>query len=345
MLPLSPRAIAVTAACALLAGSLVAAATPAGAVEAMNPVDIREWEVPYEGRPRDPDVAGPDTVWFVGQTTGYLARLTPSTGEFFKRDLEGRAGPHNLIVGDDGIVWFAGNLNAYIGRYDPETDEIERIEMPEGTAYDPHTMVFDADQSHIWFTSQGANYVGRLTVADRSVDLIEVPTDSARPYGIRIAPDGTPWVALFGTNKLASVDPETLELSEHTLPPEGALPRRLEITEDGRIWYSDYARGRIGRYDPESGEFAEWELPSGDDSAPYGTALDDDGIMWVVESGVRPNLFVGFDTAREKIVSVTPIPSGGGTVRHMDYHAPSGAVWFGADTGTIGKADVAAATE
>ena len=45
--------------------------------------------------------------------------------------------------------------------------------------------------------------------ASRKVDLIPVPTRRSRPYGIIIAPNGTPWVALFGTNKLASIDPRT----------------------------------------------------------------------------------------------------------------------------------------
>ena len=31
-------------------------------------------------------------------------------------------------------------------------------------------------------------------------------------------------------------------------------------------------------------------------------------------------------------------PSGGGAVRHMVYHAPSNSMWFGTDTGTIGRA-------
>ncbi len=57
-------------------------------------------------------------------------------------------------------------------------------------------------------------------------------------------------------------------------------------------------------------------------------------------TGVRPNLFVGFDTQAEKIVSITPVPSGGGTVRHMDYHPQTGSVWFGTDAGTIGMAEV-----
>lgn len=321
-----PHAIAGPFAAAVFSACIAHAPAFAAEPAAKNAIPIKEWKVPYEGRPRDPFVAGPDAVWFVGQTDGYLARLTPSTGEFFQRDLGDDAGPHNTIVGKDGIVWIAGNLNAYIGRYDPETDELQRIKMPDREAADPHTMVFDADQSHIWFTVQGGNLVGRLTLADRNVELIKVPTGWARPYGIRIAPDGTPWIAMFGTNKLASVDPATMTLTEHEIPHAEARPRRLEITPDGRIWYSDYARGKIGRFDPESGDFAEWALPSGAGSKPYGTALDDDGVVWIVETGVSPNLFVGFDTKREEVVSITPVPSGGGTLRHMDYAPEADAV-------------------
>src|SRR5690606_20084437 len=106
------------------------------------------------GRARDPFAAGDNEVWFVGQRGHYVARFTPSTGEFFKKDLPDQAGPHNLIVGSDGIVWYAGNLRGYIGRYDPRTDEITKIEMPDPAARDPHTLVFDEGEKHIWFTVQ-----------------------------------------------------------------------------------------------------------------------------------------------------------------------------------------------
>jgi len=326
--------------CAVMAMAEPLSLAVAAADTAKTPVEIREWEVPYDGRPRDPFAAGPDEIWFVGQVNGYLGRLTPSTGTFMQRDLGEGAGPHNLIVDDSGIVWFAGNRNAYIGRYDPKTDEIERIEMPDAAARDPHTLVFDADQDHIWFTVQHGNFIGRLTLADKSVALIPVPTEGARPYGIKVAPDGTPWVVLLGTNKLASVDPKTLILTEYTIPEEDARPRRVEITKDGRVWYSDYVRSKLGRYDPATSRFSEWSLPSGEKSLPYGTALDDKGRLWIAETGVQPNLLVGFDTNSEEVISVTPVPSGGGTVRHMMYDPQTGAVWFGADTGTIGRADV-----
>ncbi len=317
------------------------APAPADDAAERNPVAIEEWEIDAGGRPRDPFAAGPDTVWFVGQAGDYIGRLTPSAGEVAIRPLEDEPGPHNLIVGSDGIVWYAGNLAGYIGRYDPEADRIERIAMPDPEAGDPHTLVFDEGEAHIWFTVQIGNFVGRLSLADRSVDLIEVPTPNARPYGIKTGPDGTVWVALLGTNKLASVDPETMEIAEHEIPEADARPRRLEVTRDGAVWYADYRRGVAGRFEPAAGRFDEIELTAGPDGRPYGTALDAAGVFWVVETGPQPNRMVGIDTASAEIVSVTAIPSGGGTVRHMHHFAPEGEVWFGADTGTVGRAAVA----
>lgn len=315
---------------------------PALAVDTRSPVQIEEWDVPYESsRPRDPDAVSAHEVWFVGQRGNYLARFNPESGEFHRRDLDDRAGPHNLIVGSDGVVWYAGNLKGYIGRYDPRSGQIDKIAMPDNRARDPHTLLFDAGERHIWFTVQGGNLVGRVTVADRSVDLIPVPTARARPYGIAIVPDGTPWVALFGTNKLASVNPESLALTEHELPHAGARPRRIEATRDGRLYYVDYARGTLGRFDPKTREVAEWAMPSGGGARPYGMAVDSQDRIWFVETGVSPNTFVGFAPDSETFFSVTPIPSGAGSVRHMNYHAPTRTVWFGTDNNTLGRAKVA----
>ncbi|MEM9263732.1 MAG: lyase, partial [Pseudomonadota bacterium] len=74
------------------------------------------------------------------------------------------------------------------------------------------------------------------------------------------------------------------------------------------------------------------------ESRPYGMAMDGDGDIWVVETGSKPNMFIGFDPDTEAFFGSTAAPSGGGTIRHMHYHAPSGSVWFGADTNYIGRA-------
>lgn len=306
-------------------------------------VEIREWKVPYEAsRPRDPFAQSENSVWFVGQRTGYLAHLNVETGDIHKIDLKEGSAPHNLIVGSDGIVWYAGNRTALIGRFDPKTNEIEEIPMPDEAARDPHTLIFDEDEEHIFFTLQGANMIGRLNIKDRKVDLIPSKTERSRPYGIKQAPDGSIWVVLFGTSKLAQIDPETMALREIDLPRDSARPRRLEVLEDGTVWYVDYADGMLGKYDPQTEAFEEWLMPQGEDARPYGMASDSSGRVWMVAAGVQPNVFMGFDPATEEFISLTDIPSGGGTVRHMHYYQPTGSVWFGTDSNYIGRAVVEA---
>lgn len=303
-------------------------------------VTITEWEVPWEdSRPRDPYVAPDGDIWFVGQRSHYVAEFDPDTEEFQKFDLEDGAGPHTVIVDDEGTPWYAGNRANHIGTVDPQNGDIEKYMMPEdNSARDPHTMAFDSN-GDLWFTSQGANSVGKLDVESGEPQIIEVPTERARPYGIVMDQNQErPWICLFGTNKLATVDPETMELKEIELPNEDARPRRLAQTSDGSIWYGDYARGYIGQYNPSDESFEEWPMPSGEDSRPYAVTVDNQDRIWLVETGVDPNMFVGFDTETKEFISSTEIESGGGTVRHMFFHEPTSSIWFGTDTNYLGRA-------
>ena len=305
---------------------------------AADSAEITEWTVPWEKtRPRDPYAESAERTWFVGQQGDYVAYLRPSTGEFRRFELERGAGPHNLIVDPNGHVWYAGNRAAHIGKLDPQSGEIQKYPMPDSKAGDPHTLVFDRD-GDIWFTVQRGNFVGKLVISTGEVRLIPVPTRRSRPYGIVVDSQNRPWFTEFGTNKLATVDPETFQLREITLPRKGARPRRLVVTSDDDVWYVDYAEGFLGRYDPESEEIQEWQVPGGEDARPYGMAIDDRDRLWFVETGIYPNRFVGFDTRKREFLGVTEIESGAGSVRHMFFHPPSAAVWFGTDANTIGRA-------
>lgn len=313
---------------------------PATPTSQAQEAELKEWEVPYEqSRPRDPYVDKDGQVWFVGQRSDYVAVLNPETGEFKRYDLEDGAGPHNLIVDEEGFIWYAGNRAAHIGKLDPNTGEITKIPMPDPAARDPHTLIFDS-KGDIWFTVQGGNFIGKLTVATHEVQLVKVPTERARPYGIVMDANDRPWVLEFGSYKIATVDPETMELREIPLPREDARPRRMAITSDQKIWYVDYAKGYLGQYDPATDSFEEWEMPSGGDSRPYGMASDDEDRLWFVETGPDPNRFIGFDPATQEFFSITEVESGGGTIRHMFFHEPTRQIWFGADTNTVGRAQL-----
>lgn len=318
---------------------LVPEETVAQAPAANTPV-LTEWDVPWEEtRPRDPIAGADGRVWFVGQRADYVAILDPETGAFDRIELPEGAGPHNVILDNDGHAWYAGNRDMHIGRIDAGSHEITRFDMPDERLRDPHTMIF-GPTGHLWFTAQGGNHIGRLDPASGDVDVIAVPTERSRPYGLVMGADGTPWAVLFGTNKLASIDPETLELTEHVLPRDEIRPRRLGITSDGSIWYVDYATGQLGRFNPESGDVTEWATPGGAGSRPYAMAVDDRDRVWFVESGVSPNMFVGFDPATESFFDGVPVESDGGTVRHMIFEPTTRTIWFGTDTNTIGRAQL-----
>ena len=315
-------------------------ALPIGA-QAQTSIEIEEWEVPWGGGPRDPFVENSNSIWFVGQGGHYLGHLDVASGEFTKVDLPRGTGPHNTIVADDGKVWYTGNRVGSIGYYDPSSGELTNIDMPDSAARDPHTMVFD-NEGDIWFTVQGGNFFGKLDTDTHDVKLIASLTRRSLPYGIKIAEDGTVWSVLLGTNKLARVDPATMEISEIELPRAGTRPRRIEITSDGRIWYVDYSGGYLGAYNPGTGAIEEWEVPGGGRAAPYGMAVDSEDRIWFVHRDGAPGQFTGFDAKTNSFIGTTQIPSfadaRGGTVRHMDYDPATGAIWFGADTGTIGRA-------
>ena len=311
-------------------------------LDTIQPVQISEWTVPWEKtRPRDPYVAPDGRVWFVGQAGNYVAVLEPNSGEFKRFEIDPGTHPHNLIVDRQGMVWYAGNRNGMIGKLDPATGNITRYPMPVEDLRDPHTLVFDHAGENIWFTAQQSNYVGRLNMRTGKVEAVKMATAGSRPYGIVLDAKGRVWFNQFGAPRIASVDPKTLQVKEYALPHDRARDRRIGVTSDGKVWYVDYTRGYLGRLDPATSKVDEWANPSGPQSMPYAMTVDDRDRIWYVETGVQPNRLIGFDPKQGKVFSITPIAQSGGlTVRHMIYHAPTKSIWFGTDANTIGQAKV-----
>lgn len=306
---------------------------------AAAPLAVQEWTVPWEGtRPRDPYVAPNGLVWFVGQEGNYVANLDPKTGKFKRYEIDEGTHPHNLVVAPDGMVWYTGNRNGRLVKLDPATGELTDYPIPDPDVKDPHTMVLD-ESGNAWFTAQGAAVVGRLDAKTGKIRLWKMGSGT-RPYGIEVDARQRPWYVLFGTNVIGTIDPATMKERRYELP-EGARPRRLTVTKDA-IWYGDYARGYLGRLDPASGKVTEHALPAGASSLPYAMAGDDQGRIWLAETGVRPNRLVAFEPGAGKFTHVVETEGGDepNTIRHMVFHAPTREIWYGTDRNTVGRLEV-----
>jgi virginiamycin B lyase len=299
--------------------ALIAASVPFS-VAATGPVavkvQIEEWHVSApNSRPHDP-AAGPDgSLWYTGQQSNTLGRLDPTTGKITEYPVKTpNSGPHGLVADMAGNIWFTANYKGYIGKLNPLTGEVVEYPMPDPNARDPHSLAFD-QKGMLWFTVQTGNFVGRLDPQTGAIGLKASPTPNSKPYGIAVNSKGIPFFCELGTNKLARVNPKSMEITEYLLPP-GARPRRLAIAADDAVYYTDYSRGYLARLNPDKGKIEEWSSPGGRESRPYGIAITPDGTVWYSESGVTPNTIVRFDPVT-RTFATWPVPSGGGTIRNM----------------------------
>jgi virginiamycin B lyase len=306
----------------LAAGLLLGLAGQAvqGQAKSTIQVTIDEWAVTAKAHPHDPAFAPDGGLWYTGQMNHTIGRVDMATGQVKEFKATAGAGPHGIVADSAGNIWYTGNAAAHIGKLDPKTGAVTDYKMPDPRARDPHTPIFDK-QGTLWFTVQGGNFVGKLDPKTGNVTLKEAPTPNSRPYGIKIMSSGTPVFDLFGTNKIGTIDPATLTITEYALP-DGARPRRITVDQNDIVWYTDYARGFLGRLDLKTKQVKEFPSPGGARSQPYGITVTSDGAIWYSESGVEPNTLVRFDPATSAFQK-WDIPSGGGVVRHM-VTAPNG---------------------
>ena len=271
-------------------------------------IEIIEWTVPTLGqRSRDPVEAPDGSIWWTGMWASLTGRLDPETGLMEEYKLPPTARPHTIVPDEDGNIWYTGNSNATVGMLDPKTGLVTEYETE---ARDPHSAVFHPN-GNLFFTAQGAAMLGRLNPDTGELKEINV---EPRPYGIKVDSKGTVWVAFNGTNKIAAMDADTMDVQYFEIPDERSRIRRLDLDSDGIVWFVNSTMGKIGRLDPATGEITQWDSPSGASSHPYSMAVIDD-VIWYNESGMRPDALVRFNPETESFQSWA-IPSGVGIIRH-----------------------------
>jgi len=320
-----------------LAVALSALVQAAPAITDNVDVKFDDWMTPSKpAYPHDPAVAPDGSVWYTAQRASTIGRFDPATEQFKEFPLPTpNSGPHGLQPDKDGNIWYTGNAAGLIGMVDAKTGKVTEYKMPNPKAKDPHTIAFLRD-GRLIFTVQGGNFVGTLDpkVPGGNIKLVEAPTVNARPYGVRLDSKGVPYFDEFNSNKIGSIDPKTMIITEHPLPAKDARPRRIAIGKDDTVWYGDYARGFLGHLDPKTGKVEEFASPGGPESKPYAIDVTADGAVWYVETGDDlKNMLVRFNPETKKFLT-WPVPGGGGTVRNMDIDK-NGNLWL-AESG-VGK--------
>src|SRR5688572_7692870 len=181
-------------------------------------ITIKEWLVPTLGqRPHDPLYAPDGSLWWTGQYANALGRLDPKTGAMREYALKTPGSqPHGLIADRSGNIWYTGIGRNHVGKLDPVSGAVTEYAMPDSAARGPHTPIFD-QKGNLWFTLQ-SGMVGRIVPGTGEVKVVRTPTSNTYPYGIVVNSKGVPWYVDFRGNRVGSVDPVTMQITEYPLP-------------------------------------------------------------------------------------------------------------------------------
>jgi virginiamycin B lyase len=94
----------------LIAAALLPSWSPPVAAQQAD-FDLKEWDVEWGGRMRDPVVAPDGRVWFVGQAGNYLAVFDPKTEQFFATIPVSGAIRHMVFDPRTKMMWFGTDAN------------------------------------------------------------------------------------------------------------------------------------------------------------------------------------------------------------------------------------------
>lgn len=251
-----------------------------------------------------------------------IARFDPRSKRFQEWDVPAGMQPRGLVVARDGKVIFGGAGNSAIGELDPSTGKVKLYKIPSNDS-DPYTLVFDAEDN-IWFTERKVGKLGKIERASGKITEYPIgdktyalsldkrgnvwvtrkdadrvvrfdPTtgqvtelllgQGSQPRRTVVAPDGMLWVSLYGTGKLAKIDPAANRVvKEYELPGgPNAGPYAVNADADGRIWVSEIQTDNVVMLDPRNGAIRVFKLPTRDTGVRK-AAIDTEGRYWYVGS-------------------------------------------------------------
>ena len=210
----------VIALAALLVPGVLTAQAPAGNVAQFDP---KEWDVPYGATRvraiRMPMPRAECGSWARPATTS--PTWTAGRGDVQAvRDRLRHQPPQPRRR--EGEVWFTGNRNNRIVKLDPETGKLTTYMMPDDRARSAHDDLRPEERRRV--VHRAGRRRDRPLRPDDGQFRLWKTGERTRPYGIVIDSKGQPWFDLFGTNKIGTIEPKTMEFKTFTLPERCGAP-------------------------------------------------------------------------------------------------------------------------
>jgi streptogramin lyase len=225
------------------------------------------------------------------------------------------------LTPDSPYLWGADLQHNRLLRVDPATGEQKPYPIPYAGPTGPHTIV-DTPDGKFWVTMLEQGVVGRFDPKTEQWQLFdkfgkyEMAHDIAPDYKFQAMPDpkGRYWFTLIGSNRMASLDPATGDITTVDVPKrpgEAAMHSSLYgavITHDGkRVWFSQLSGG-VGAINTETSKVDVY-LPMPQGAGPRRMAIDDQDVLYVPMFGTGELMIYDSKTDKELARVAMPDPS------------------------------------
>jgi virginiamycin B lyase len=206
--------------------------------------DVRTFPLP-EGRGNanlnTAAFAGPDTLWFTGQS-GVYGRVAVPTGKVDVFDAPGGAGPYGITVTPKGEVFYASLAGSHVGRIDTATGRATMLRPP--TAGQGTRRVWSDSRGRIWSSQWNAGQVAVYDPAANTWQEWKLPGSDPQAYAVYVDNRDVVWLSDFGANALVRFDPSTQAFTPFPLPSKPGNVRQI-LGRPGEVWGAESAADKL----------------------------------------------------------------------------------------------------
>lgn len=220
---------------------------------------------------------GPDgAVWFSEPYADLIQSMDTNGNIMQTCQLTQGSQPHGIVTGPDHNLWFveAGTYN--IAKM---TTDCAIQEFSVGQTYPGLWEIAVGPDGNLWFTESAAAYNNIVRITTNGVMTpVAIPTPNALALYETSGPDGNVWFTEQGAQKIANVNPTTLQVTECPYPGSNKPPEAIVAGPDGNLWIMiGTAYGAIAKFSTSCNVLGEFPAQfQTDDDIRVGT----DGAIW-----------------------------------------------------------------
>jgi len=112
---------------------------------------------------------------------------------------------------------------------------------------------------------------------------VQTPTPASRPTQTATGPDGTVWFVEENANRVGTITPNRLYITEVNLVIPNSRPTAIAVDRNCIAWFAESGNNKIGSYNRQTKALVEYQLPGSSVLGISGVSVDAQGKVWFTE--------------------------------------------------------------